>query len=123
MIVPLTKVHFLVLTVDTQHFGILLCHPCRACAGGGSQDYVNAALPQPVNDLIQPGKVVHAILRLQPCPGKNGDGDTVHMRFLHQLHVFFQDVRPIQPLVRVVVPAMEKVGETRGKFHEAPSLL
>ena len=45
------------------------------------------------------------------------------MRFLHQLHVFFQDVRLIQPLVRVVVPAMEKVGETRGKFHEAPSLL
>ena len=123
MIVTLAKVHLLVLTVDTQHLRVLLCHPCRACTGGGSQDYVNAALPQPVNDLIQPGKVVHAILRLQPCPSKNSNGNAVHMRFLHQLHVFFQDVRSIQPLVRVVVSAVEKVGETRGKFHEAPSLL
>ena len=45
MIVTLAKVHLLVLTIDTQHLRVLLRHPCRACAGGGRQDYVNAALP------------------------------------------------------------------------------
>ena len=39
------------------------------------------------------------------------------MGFLHQLNIAFQNVRALQPLIRIVVAAVEEMRETLGKAH------
>ena len=90
------------------HFGVLVSHPGRAGRAGGGQDGGNAAGIQPVDDVGQPVQVIDAFLRLQKGPGKHPQGHGIDMRLLHQLDILLQDVRPVQPLFRVIVPAIKK---------------
>ena len=51
----------------------------RACDGLcvrtlRGEDHMDAALPQAIDDLVEPFEVVHALLRLQLRPGKDADG-------------------------------------------------
>ena len=113
VIVPSAKMVALVVLIHTQDFGVLLRHPRRTRARRRCQNDVDAAAPQPVDDFVQPRKVVHAVLRLQPRPRENRNRHTVHMCLMHQLDVLFQNFRMIQPLVRVIVAAVQENREAR----------
>ena len=113
MIVPSAEVVALVVLIHAQDFGVLLRHPRRTRARRRCQNDVDAAAPQPVDDFVQPREVVHAVLRLQPRPRENRNRHTVHMCLMHQLDVLFQNLRMIQPLVRVIVAAVQENRETR----------
>ena len=65
MVVTGAEVVALKLLIHAQHLGILLRHPRRARAGGRGQNHMDAALPQPVNHLVQPSEVIYALLGLQ----------------------------------------------------------
>ena len=65
VVVTGAEVVALKLLIHAQHLGILLRHPRRARAGGRGQNHMDAALPQPVNHLVQPSEVIYALLGLQ----------------------------------------------------------
>ena len=68
MVMSSAEVIALKLLIHTQHLRILLRHPCGTRTGGRCQNHMDAALPQPVNDLIQPHEIVASLLRLQQGP-------------------------------------------------------
>ena len=113
VIVPSAKMVALIVLIHAQDFGVLLRHPRRTRARRRCQNDVDAAAPQPVDDFVQPREVVHAVLRLQPRPRENRNRHTVHMCLMHQLDVLFQNLRMIQPLVRVIVAAVQENREAR----------
>ena len=94
---------------------VLFAHPHGLGARGRGQHGVDAVFIQIVNDLFQPVKVVHALLGLQLGPGENAHGHAVDVGLFHQADILLQDVGAVQPLVRVVVPAVEHVGVFGGQ--------
>ena len=92
-----------------------LAHPHGLGARGRGQHGVDAVFIQIVNDLFQPVKVVNALLGLQLGPGENAHGHAVDVGLFHQADILLQDVGAVQPLVRVVVPAVEHVGVFGGQ--------
>ena len=117
VVVPSAEVEPLIVIVHPQDFRVLLRHPGRARAAGGGQDDVNAALPQAVDHLVQPGEVIHAVLDLQARPGENADGHRVDVGLVHHFHIALQDVGAIQPLVGIIVAAVQEGGESGRKGH------
>ena len=113
MIMPSAEVVALIVLIHTQDFGVFLRHPRRTRARRRCQNDVDAAAPQSVDDLVQPREVVHAVLRFQPCPRENRDRHTVHMCIVHEFNIPFQNLRMIQPLVRVIVAAVQENREAR----------
>ena len=92
---------------DTAHLGVLVRHPCRARRTGGGQNGGNAVFIQVVNDIGQPVQLVHTLLRFQRRPREHPQRHRVDMGLFHQRNILCQNVRPVEPLLRVIVPAME----------------
>ncbi len=87
---------------------------------GRGQHGVDAVLVEPVYDLLQPFKMEVSLFGLQDRPGKNAHAGAVDAGLLHQPHVLLQDVRPVQPLLRVVVAAVDQalyLGEQNLLLH------
>ena len=88
------------------HIGVSLRHPGRARRAGGGQNGRDAVGIQGVDDRFQPVEVVFPFPRLHHRPGKHPQRHHVHMGLFHHRDVLFQDIRPVQPLFRVVIPAV-----------------
>ena len=56
--------------VHIQCFRIPAGHPDGLTGGGGAQHGVNAVLPQPVDDLLQPVEIVHALSGFHQAPAE-----------------------------------------------------
>ena len=50
---------------------------------------------------------------LQRRPGKYAHTGAVDAGFLHQPHILLQDVRPVQPLFRIIVAAVDEAAYLR----------
>ncbi len=74
---------------------------------------MDAVFVHPVHDFIQPFKVVFPFPGFQTGPGKDPQGNRVYVGLLHEQDVLFEDIGPVQPLIRVVVSSVEEFF-----FHE-----
>ena len=114
VIVTLAKEGASAVFIHPQDFRVSVCQPVRTCSGRSGQVYGYAMAVKPVDDLFHPVKLVVAFLRFQHCPGKNPKRNAVDSCFFKILQIFFQDIWTIQPLIRIIVTAMEKM--VRGKW-------
>ncbi len=99
--------------VHPHGLGVFCVQPGGAGSRGRGQHGVDAVLIEPVYDLRQPVKIVLSLLGLQHRPGKNAYAGAVDAGLLHQLHVLLQDVRPVQPLLGIVVAAVDEAAYLR----------
>jgi hypothetical protein len=113
VVVPGTEVLPLTVGQYTQYLGILFGHPSGAGTGGRSQDHLAAVAAHLINDLVQEGKIIFALSGFQCGPGENADGHFVAVCQLHQTHIFVPDGFVMNPLLGIVVGAMEKMGKGR----------
>ena len=107
-IVPLSRIFAQTIGKHLAHFHVLLRHPVGQRRRRRGEDRVNPVLIQPVDDLSQPVQIVDALLKLQFRPGKDPQTRTVHMSLLHQSDILRKNIRPVQPLIGVVIPAVQK---------------
>ena len=87
---------------------VLLVQPGRTRPRGRGQHRVNAVFIQIVYNPLHPPKVELPLHRLISRPGEHPQGHAVDARLFHQAHILLQYVRPVQPLVRIVIPAVYK---------------
>ena len=92
---------------DTAYLGVLVRHPCGARCTGGSQNGGNAVVIQVMDDVGQPVQRKHTLLRFQRRPREHPQRHRVDMCLFHQHNILCQNVRPVEPLLRVIVPAVE----------------
>ena len=99
---------------DAADFGIPERHPVGLGAAGSGQDDIDPLALRPRENIVHPGEIVAPFLGFKARPGKDADGDGVDVRLVKKLEVGVDDARIGQPLVRVIVAAVE---EGLGKFH------
>ena len=92
------------------HLVVLLHEPLGHRAAGRGENGINAVFIKPVNDPSQPAEMILALCRFQLRPGKNAQGNAVYMGLLHQPDVFLQHPGAVQPLIRIVVSSVQKMG-------------
>ena len=97
-----------------QHLRVLARQPRGTRAGGRSQIDAHAGGIEIVDDFAHPVKVVLPLLGLKRGPREDAQRDDVHVRLLHQLDVFGENVRAVEPLVGVVVRAIAQNGGGHG---------
>ena len=97
------------IRVHTENFLVFICHPFRSGSGWCGKDRINAFFIQIVNYRFQPVKVIFPFFRLQYSPGKHPHGNRVDMCFLKIFDIFFQNVRSVQPLLRVVIATVQEM--------------
>ncbi len=102
-----------------EHLRVPAAHPRRARAAGRRQEYGDAVFMQPVQHIPEPAEVVPSLLRLQRGPGEYAHAHQVTPGQLHQPNVLRQNVRPVPPLIRIVVAAMPDEGQLQ--FRHAHS--
>ena len=87
-----------------QHLGMRLGEPHRRRSGSGRQIHGDARFAELVDDAVKPAEVIHAPLRLDPCPGENAHGHQVHARLPHQADILIPYV--LGPLIRIVIASV-----------------
>ena len=97
------------IRVHTENFLVFICHPFRSGSGWCGKDRINAFFIQIVNYRFQPVKVIFPFFRLQYSPGKHPHGNRVDMCFLKIFDIFFQNVRSVQPLLRIVIATVQEM--------------
>ena len=101
-----------------KDFRVIQSHPDGAGAGRGGKHGVDTVVVQVIDDLFKPVKFVVPFLGFKCGPGKDADRSCINMGSLHQLDIFFQDVRAVQPLVRIIVAAMQHLFIQNVPFHD-----
>ena len=107
-------------SVGPQHFRIAVCQPFGPSAGGRGQDHVDPPVPDPADNVFQPLHLETALFRLQGGPGEDAQGDGVDAGFFKIFQIFFQNFRSVQPLLRVVVAAVQQKRRGKGMVHKGP---
>ena len=108
MIMPSPEQFPLPAAVDPQHLRIFLCQPPGSGTGRRREYYGNAVLIQMIDDFLHPVKPIDSLLRFQKRPGKNSQRNGIDSRLLKTLCILLQNLRMIQPLLRIVISAMEQ---------------
>ena len=116
-VVPHTLMVGHAVGLHAQNLRVLAGHPVRFGAAGGGQLGVDARCIQAVHRLAKPGEIILSLARLVLSPSKNAQRGGVHAGLFHHLDVLFQDIRPVKPLVGVVVPAAHQDGGLGDRFH------
>ena len=96
-------------SIDAADLRIFLCHPCRLCARGRRKHRIDAVCVELVDDICQPVELIVALSRLQRRPCKNTDRDAVDVRQLHLFDILRENIRPVEPLLGIVVAAVQHV--------------
>ena len=96
------------IAADAADLGIFAGHPRGLCAAWRGENGRDPVLIKVGDDGLEPVEVVAALLRFHPGPRKNPDRDAVDVRFFHQVDVRGKDVRPVEPLIRIIVPAVQQ---------------
>ena len=103
--------------VDAKHFRMCQIHPGRTRSRRRRQNHFHSIFIQLIHHHIQPFKGIHPLRRFQRFPRENGQGYTVHSGQLHQAHIFLNNLRMIQPLIRIIVRPMYHMRKIRnGRF-------
>ena len=92
--------------VDTHDLRIFTVQPRGARGRWGCQDRIDPVLIETVHDLMQPLQMKLAFSRLIHGPGKHTESRFVDAGLLHVLDIFFQDIRAVQPLLRIIISTM-----------------
>ena len=103
--------------IYTKHLRILLCHPSWSCSGRGGKNCRNTIFIQTVNDLFHPFKMKLSLYRFQYCPGKYTKGHFIDFRFFKIFDVFFQNLRAVKPLFRIVISTVEHFSKIYFSCH------
>ena len=93
--------------VDAEHLRVFLGHPRRARAAWRGQNGIDAVLVKVFDHIAEPAEGVRPLFRFEGSPGENRQGDAVNVRLLHQLDVACQNIGPVEPLVGIVVAAVQ----------------
>ena len=101
--------------VHPKHFRIFISQPFGTGTGGCRKDHADSFRIEPVNHLFHPVQTEHALFRFQGRPGENTKAHHVAAGFCQHFHILFQDIRSVQPLIRIVIAAMKK--HICFKFH------
>ena len=109
VVMPSAKKSSCPVRIHTENFFIFICHPFRPCSGWCGKNRVNAFFIKIIDHIFQPVKIISALFRFQYSPGKHSHGNGIDMCLLKIFNVFFQNVRSVKPLLRVVVTAMQKM--------------
>ena len=109
--------------IYTKHLRILLCHPSWSCSGWGCKNCRNTIFIQTVNDLFHPFKMELSLYRFEYCPGKYTQGYFIDFRFFKIFDVFFQNLRAVKPLFRIVISTMEHFSKIYFSCHKFFSCL
>ena len=94
--------------VYTENLRIFVCHPLGAGSCRCGQNGVNPIFMQITDYIFQPFRLVNAFLRLQGGPGKNPETHHIAACLLEHFNIFFQNIRSVQPLFRIVVTAVKQ---------------
>ena len=92
--------------IDAHDLRILTVQPRRARGRRRCQDRIDPVFIEMVHDLMKPLQMELAFFRLIHGPGKHTEGRFVDSGLLHVLDVFFQDIGPVQPLIRIIISTM-----------------
>ena len=92
---------------DPHALRIFLIHPGGAGAGRRRKHRGDTGGIQLVHDFDQPVKMEFILRRFIGRPSEHAQCCAVDAGLFHQPDVFLQDVRPVQPLIRIVVPAVQ----------------
>ena len=107
---------------DAADLRILVRHPDGLCAGGRCQNGIDAVGIELVDDIGEPVELIVALMRLQCRPCEDADGDAVDMRLLHVFNILREDLRGIQPLLRIVIAAVEQMRIRCQCLHDSTCL-
>ena len=107
VIMPSTEKSPCPVRTHAKNFFIFICHPFRSCSGRCGQDRINPFFIQIIDHLFQPVKVIFSLFRFQHCPGKHSHGNGIDMGFFEIFDIFFQNIRSVQPLLRVVIATVQ----------------
>ena len=94
--------------VHAEHLRVLVSQPFRPGAGGRRQDHADSFRIEPVDDLFHPVQPEHPFLRFQRGPCKNPQAHHVAAGFRQHFRISLQNIRPVQPLIRIVITAVKK---------------
>ncbi len=103
--------------VDAQHLRIFVRKPFRPCAGRRRENHGHPVLIQLIYNIFHPFKPEDSFLRLERSPRKDPHRYRIDMRCTHQLDILLQNLRMLQPLVRIVIAAIE---QTVKLYHNLP---
>ena len=95
------------IRVHTENFLVFICHPFRSCSGWCGKYRINSFFIQIIDHFFQPVKVISSLFWLQHCPGKHSHGNGIDMGFFEIFDIFFQNIRSVQPLLRVVIATVQ----------------
>ena len=109
--------------IYTKYLRILLCHPSWSCSGRGGKNCRNTIFIQTVNDLFHPFKMKFSLYRFEYCPGKYTQGYFIDFRFFKIFDVFFQNLRAVKPLFRIVISTVEHFSKIYFSCHKFFSCL
>jgi len=99
--------------IHPADFRMRLCQPGGFRAARRGEDDVKLMLGHAVHDPVEPVEMINAGSRLERGPTEDSDGKRVASGFFHQLEVAVDDLRGVEPLIRVIISAVEH-------FHRVP---
>ncbi len=108
------------ISVHTTDFGVLLGEPRGLGSTRRRQDHVVARLRHAVHDRVQPAEVEPPLFPFVARPSEDADREGVAASKWHQSKIFVDHFRVFEPLVGVVVAAVEDAVEA---FEDAGAWL
>ena len=108
MVMPYAVVIAHPLPADAHSLRIRLVQPGWTGAGGCGQNGKDAVFVQMIHDFFQPSEMKLPFCRFINGPGKNAQRDAVYPCFFHHTDILFKDIRPIQPLLRIIIASMKE---------------
>lgn len=94
--------------VDTQAFGMLLGQPERERPARGRERCAKGFRRQPIHNLVEPVKFKYTRLGFELRPGKHPDAEGIAAGLVHEPKILLDNGGLVQPLIRVIVAAMEQ---------------
>ncbi len=103
---------------DAANLLVLVTHPVGLRRTGGSEHGIHTCLIELVDKFDQPVEVIYTLFGFQLRPAEHRHRDTINVGFLHQFDVLGQDLRIVEPLVRVIVRTMHQTNTIGDESHK-----
>ena len=103
-IVSASKLTFHPVMLCSENIRITSCHPCRMYRSRSSQTHLQMIVFYHIHDLIQFGKIIRSLIRLQHCPAEDIQRNNINVCQLKQAHILFPDF--FRPLLQVIIASI-----------------